>query len=120
MIYSVDGSSNFDFSGWFQSSKSPISVQFQGLRTTISQSPVKLMNLVEKTLKQKKRKMIFPSIEEETRTHVSTACAAFWLNREEQTLRSWASLQNGLVNPIRVNGRLAWPVAEIKKVLGIS
>jgi len=120
MIYSVDGNNNFDFSGWFQTSKKPISVQFQGLRTSISQSPIKLINLVEKTLKPKKRKPTFPSIEEETRTHVSTACAAFWLNREEQTLRSWASLQNGKVNPIRVNGRLAWPVAEIKKVLGIA
>jgi hypothetical protein len=59
----------------------------------------------------------FPSIEHETRSHVGTACAAFWLNRNPQTLRGWASYENGPLRPTRVNGRLAWPVATIRALL---
>ena len=59
----------------------------------------------------------FGPIENETRSHVDTACAAFWLNRKPQTLRGWASKQNGPVLPSLVSDRLAWPVADIKRVL---
>jgi hypothetical protein len=59
----------------------------------------------------------FPSIEHETRSHVGTACAAFWLNRNPQTLRGWASYENGPLRPSRVNGRLAWNVATIRALL---
>lgn len=60
----------------------------------------------------------YPSLERETRSHVETACAAFHLNRKEQTLRSWASAEPaGVPRPIRINGRLAWPVASIRKLL---
>ena len=59
----------------------------------------------------------YPNIEDDTRTHVETGCAAYWLNRKEQTLRAWASNENGPIRPSRVNGRLAWPVAEIRKLL---
>ena len=59
----------------------------------------------------------FPSIEHETRSHVGTACAAFWLNRNPQTLRGWASYENGPLRPTRVNGRLAWSVATIRALL---
>lgn len=60
---------------------------------------------------------VFPSIEHETRSHVGTACAAFWLNRNPQTLRGWASYENGPLRPTRVNGRLAWSVATIRSLL---
>lgn len=53
----------------------------------------------------------------ERRTHVDTACAAFHLGRRPQTLRVWASSEKGPLRPIRVNGRLAWPVAEIRRLL---
>lgn len=59
-----------------------------------------------------------PSLAEETRTHVATARAAFWLNRKEQTLRMWACYENGPLRPVRINGRLAWSVAEIRRLLG--
>jgi hypothetical protein len=59
----------------------------------------------------------FPAIESEKRSHVSTACAAFYLTRAPQTLRSWASLENGPLRPVRVNCRLAWSVADIKRLL---
>lgn len=56
----------------------------------------------------------------ETRPAVNTETAAFYLNRQPQTLRKWACLENGPVRPIRVNGRLAWPVAELKKILEVA
>jgi hypothetical protein len=59
----------------------------------------------------------FVPIEQESRSHVETACAAFYLSRRPQTLRLWASLENGPIRPNRVNGRLAWSVADIKRVL---
>lgn len=59
----------------------------------------------------------FPPLDTETRSHVDTACAAFRLNRKAQTLRAWACLENGPLRPIRINGRLAWAVADIKRLL---
>jgi hypothetical protein len=53
----------------------------------------------------------------ETRSAIPTDAAAHHLNRKPQTLRSWACLENGAIRPIRINGRLAWPVADIKAVL---
>ena len=58
----------------------------------------------------------------ETRTHVSTAVLCRHLNRKEQTARQWASTETfpeGL-RPLRVNGRLAWPVEGIRKALGVA
>ncbi len=52
-----------------------------------------------------------------TRTHIETAEAAHHLLRKSQTLRAWACLENGPIRPIRINGRLAWPVADIRRVL---
>lgn len=59
----------------------------------------------------------FLPLEQETRSHVETACAAYHLIRKEQTLRNWASSEQGAIRPIRINGRLAWAVADIKRVL---
>jgi len=59
----------------------------------------------------------FPPIEMETRSHVETACAAFHLLRKPQTMRAYACLENGPIRPIRINGRLAWPVAAIRALL---
>ena len=59
----------------------------------------------------------FPPLSLETRTHVETECAAYHLNRRSQTLRSWFCLGKGPIRPIRVNGRLAWCVADIQAVL---
>lgn len=60
---------------------------------------------------------IFLPLEFETRTAISTNNAAFHLNRKSQTLRAWACLENGPIKPVRINGRLAWSVAEIKNLL---
>ncbi len=56
----------------------------------------------------------------ETRSAVDTACAAYHLSRADQTLRIWACKNCGPIRPIRINGRLAWPVADIKRLLGVA
>lgn len=61
---------------------------------------------------------LFISLEQETRTAVNTATAAHHLCRQQQTLRSWACFENGPIRPIRINGRLAWPVTELRRMLG--
>lgn len=59
----------------------------------------------------------FPLLEQVTRPTVPTSAAAYYLNRQPQTLRAWACLENGPIRPIRINGRLAWPVAAIRSLL---
>ncbi|HRO52578.1 MAG TPA: hypothetical protein PK043_05395, partial [Alicycliphilus sp.] len=39
-----------------------------------------------------------------------TSEAAGHLSRAQQTLRIWACREDGPIRPIRINGRLAWPV----------
>lgn len=63
---------------------------------------------------------IFPALTAENRSAVDTACAAYHLNRQSQTLRAWACHENGPLRPLRINGRLAWPVADLRRVLGIA
>ncbi len=62
----------------------------------------------------------YPSIDQITRSAITTEEAAYYLNRKPQTLRVWAMREDGLIRPIRINNRLAWPVKEIKKVLGVE
>lgn len=62
----------------------------------------------------------FPPLESITRPTVPTEQAAYYLDRKAQTMRAWACLDNGAIRPLRINGRLAWPVKEIKKVLGVG
>ncbi len=57
---------------------------------------------------------------QELRTAVTTREAAIHLNRAQQTLRIWALSGNGPVQPLRIQGRLAWPVAELRRVLGVA
>lgn len=64
----------------------------------------------------------YPPLETLTRPTVGTPEAAYYLNRRPQTMRGWACSEtypDGL-RPIRINGRLAWPVAGIKAVLGVA
>lgn len=48
---------------------------------------------------------------------VATNEAAKAINRKPQTLRKWACLENGPIRPIRINGRLAWRVSDLEKLL---
>lgn len=62
----------------------------------------------------------FVALAHETRPTVATAAAAHYLNRRPQTLRGWACLENGPLRPLRINGRLAWPVADLRLLLGVA
>lgn len=53
----------------------------------------------------------------ETRSAVNTETAAFHLTRKPQTLRAWACLENGPIRPVRINGRLAWLVSDLNRLL---
>nr|WP_162570544.1 hypothetical protein [Variovorax sp. SRS16] len=57
---------------------------------------------------------------EVTSPTVTTEAAAHYLNRRPQTLRLHSCNDNGPVRPLRINGRLAWPVADLKRVLGVA
>jgi hypothetical protein len=59
---------------------------------------------------------IFPPIELVNRPTVPTAQAAYYLNRKPQTLRGWA-MNEKVIRPVRLNGRLAWPIEAIKAAL---
>jgi hypothetical protein len=62
----------------------------------------------------------FPPLDRETRAVVDTETAAHHLNRRPQTLRCWAAYESGPLKPVRINGRLAWPIAEIRRLLGVT
>jgi hypothetical protein len=62
----------------------------------------------------------YPSLLSETRATLPTVEAAFHLNRRVQTLRTWACKENGPLRPVRIHNRLAWPVSEIRRVLGVA
>jgi hypothetical protein len=62
----------------------------------------------------------FLPLELVTNPTVPTNAAAYYLNRRPQTLRIWAAYETaGPIRPIRINGRLAWPVSELRRVLGV-
>lgn len=63
----------------------------------------------------------FPPLELVNRPTVPTEQAAHYLNRRPQTLRKWSMTSgSGPVSCIRINGRLAWPVAELRRILGVT
>lgn len=62
----------------------------------------------------------FVSLASETRAAVDTATAAHHLNRRPQTLRGWACHEDGPLRPLRINGRLAWRVEDLRRVLGVA
>lgn len=61
----------------------------------------------------------FPPLESVTRPTVPTEQAAYYLDRRPQTLRGWA-MTGKVITPLRINGRLAWPTASIKRALGVE
>ena len=72
--------------------------------------------------KQANQPADFVPLHLETRTHVTTAVLCWHLSFKEQTARQWASAGTSPagLTPLRVQGRLAWPVSGIRKVLGFG
>lgn len=62
----------------------------------------------------------YPPLQTTNQPAVGTAQAAFYLGRQQQTLRRWACTGAGAITPRNINGRLAWPVANLREVLGIA
>lgn len=62
----------------------------------------------------------YPPLESVTRPTVDTAAAAYYLNRRPQTMRGWACKEDGPVRPHRINGRLHWLTADIRRLLGVA
>lgn len=58
----------------------------------------------------------YPPLDEVTTPNVDTAAAAYYLLRRRNTLRVWA-MRGHPIKVLRVNGRLAWPVAEIRRLV---
>lgn len=63
--------------------------------------------------------LAFVPLDREPRHSVDTATAAYHLGRKPNTLRIWAC-KGGPISPVRMHGRLTWPVAEIRRVLGVA
>lgn len=67
------------------------------------------------------RRSLIRPLDQEDRPTVCTAAAAFYLSRADQTMRAWAARGGkGALTPVRVNGRLAWKVADIRAALGVQ
>jgi hypothetical protein len=61
--------------------------------------------------------MQYTALVRENRTVIDTNEAAFHLGRKPQTLRKWACYEDGPLRPVRIMGRLAWPVADILRIV---
>lgn len=66
--------------------------------------------------KAAKPQSTYPPLDQVTTPNVDTGAAAHYLLRKRNTLRVWA-MRGHPIKPLRVNGRLAWPVAEIRRLV---
>mgnify|MGYP000039709854 CR=1 FL=1 len=83
-------------------------------------TPVEVKRTIEPRVETEKSELRTPTdLELEIRTVVNTERAAYYLNRKPQTLRGWACHDDGPLRPLRINGRLAWPVAELRRCVGL-
>ncbi len=62
----------------------------------------------------------YPSLESLTKPSLTTAEIAHYTNTKPQTWRQHACYETGPIRPIRILGRLNWPTAQCKKLLGVS
>jgi hypothetical protein len=62
----------------------------------------------------------FQPLEKVNKPSLTTEETAYYLNRRPQTLRHWACYGDGPLRPLRINGRLAWPVNAIKELMGLA
>lgn len=69
-----------------------------------------------------KPKQQFVPLEQERRPTVDTAAYAHYMHIAPQTARLHACKDTGAVRPIRIPGssKLHWPVAEIRRLLGVK
>jgi hypothetical protein len=75
-----------------------------------------IFNNLERFSAMPKANQLTP-IDQEVRKYLPTSEASIHLNRAQQTLRIWAMNASGPIHPVRINGRLAWPVSVLKELL---
>lgn len=83
-------------------------------------NPIPAADKLAKAERSGRSVVTFTPLAEVTSTTVTTEVAAYHLNRMPQTLRMWAMAGTGPITPLRIFGRLAWPVADLKRVLGVA
>jgi len=59
-------------------------------------------------------------LQDEARATIPTNEAAEHLGRKPQTMRLWHMRGNGPLRPVVIYGKLAWPVADIKRLVGLE
>jgi hypothetical protein len=91
------------------------------MTTDTTALPVPAADKLAKAERTPRSAATFPPLGEVTSPTVTTEAAAHYLNRRPQTLRIWSMGRTPCpVAPMRINGRLAWPTAALKKLLGIA
>lgn len=73
--------------------------------------------------KRKERDMAWaiPPLSQESRETISTREAAHHLGRSKATLHAWScGVRTAPIQPVRNGSRLAWRVADIKRLLGVE
>jgi len=59
----------------------------------------------------------FVPLDQEARTAIPTPIACVHIDRKPSCLYEWSSKGNGPIKPVKVNGRLLWLVADIRRLL---
>ncbi|WP_394754991.1 DNA-binding protein [Rhodoferax sp.] len=71
-------------------------------------------------MREAKNPQQFTPLDHESRPTVDTAAAAHYLHLAQQTLRIYACKESGPLRPRRINGRLHWVTADIRRLLGVA
>jgi predicted DNA-binding transcriptional regulator AlpA len=104
---------------WVQTRHAPKGTKLSERVTTWKSSDIDTLvrQMQDATAGTARMRIKYPPLDTITRETVTTEEAAYYLNRPPQTLRSWAAFENGPIRPVRISGRLAWRVADIKDAL---
>jgi len=78
------------------------------------------VNCSIETMREATTPQQFTPLELENRPTVDTAAAAHYLHLACQTMRIYACKENGPLRPLRINGRLHWVTADIRRLLGVA
>jgi len=80
------------------------------------------MTMIQRGAEIMVKQMVLPSVplSNERRAALPTSETAAHLGRQAQTLRVWASKGTGPIKPLKINGRLAWQTADVKRLLGMQ
>ena len=62
----------------------------------------------------------FPNIDDELRPYVGTPQAAHYMDLAGCTLRDWSRRGTGPITPRKFGRKLLWPMADIRKLLGLE